>query len=429
MLDIKFIRENKEYVKENLKRRKDESIIELYEELLKVDETWRQKKTQTDNFRKEKNLLAQKINSLVKEGKKEEIKEYKEKAKKIAEETKKIEEELKTLEEKRRELLLRIPNILEEDVPYGESDEDNVVIKKWGEIKETQLKIPHGEWLEKHNQADFKRATKISGNGFYFLKNETALLNQALIRFAIEKLQKKGFELIEVPYMMRRKPYEGVTDLKDFEDVMYKIEDEDLYLIATSEHPIAAMYKDEILNGKQLPLKYTGLSINFRKEVGSHGIETKGLFRVHQFPKVEQFVFCRPEESKKIHEEILKNAEEIFQELKLPYRIVNICTGDIGIVASKKYDIEVYMPREKKYREVVSASNVLSYQAVRLNIKYEEKGKREYLHTLNSTAIATTRVIKAIIETYYDEKTDTVIIPEVLKKYMFGIERIGKKTE
>ncbi len=369
MLDIKFIRENKEYVKENLKKRKDENIIKLYEELLKIDDLWRNKKTETDNLRKEKNKIALEINSLVKQKKIEEIKPLKEKAKKIAEDTKKIEEELKELEEKRKSLLLRIPNILEEDVPYGESDEDNVVVKEWGTKKETQLKISHGEWLEKHNQADFKRATKISGAGFYFLKNETALLNQALIRFAIEKLNSKGFELIEVPYMMRKKPYEGVTDLKDFEDVMYKIENEDLYLIATSEHPIAAMYKDEVLNGKKLPLKYTGLSINFRKEIGSHGVDTKGLFRVHQFPKVEQFVFCKPEESKKIHEEILKNAEEIFQELELPYRIVNICTGDIGIVASKKYDIEVYMPKEKKHKEGVNANNIFNSPTIRFNRK------------------------------------------------------------
>jgi seryl-tRNA synthetase len=218
--------------------------------------------------------------------------------------------------------------------------------------------------------------------------------------------------------MMRRKPYEGVTALEDFENVMYKIEGEDSYLIATSEHPIAAMLMNETLDEKKLPLKFVGLSSCFRKEIGSHGVDTRGLFRVHQFNKVEQFIFCKPSDSWKLHEELLKNAEHLMQKLKIPYRITSICTGDIGIVAAKKYDVEAWFPRQKAYREVISCSNCTSYQAVRLNIKYlNRSSEKEYVHTLNSTAIATGRTMAAIAENYQN-KDGSISVPEVLQPYL-----------
>jgi seryl-tRNA synthetase len=220
--------------------------------------------------------------------------------------------------------------------------------------------------------------------------------------------------------MINRSSYEGVTDLSDFEKVMYKIDGDDAYLIATSEHPIGAMYRDEIFETKDLPLRLVGLSPCFRREIGAHGLDTKGLFRVHQFTKVEQFVFCRPEDSWQIHEELLANAEEIFKKLEIPYRVVNICTGDIGTVAAKKYDIEAWMPRENSYKEVVSCSNCTSYQAVRLNIRVRDKHdfeSKQHLHTLNSTAIATSRVMRAVLENF-QESDGRVGIPKILRPYM-----------
>ena len=270
------------------------------------------------------------------------------------------------------------------------------------------------------SRADFERATKISGAGFYFLKGNLVLLDLALQRFALDLLAQRGFTPILPPFMINRSSYEGVTDLDDFENVMYKIDGDDAYLIATSEHPIGAMYRDEIFEEKDLPLRLAGISSCFRREIGSHGLDTKGLFRVHQFSKVEQFVFCRPEDSWQIHEELLANAEEVFHALGLPYRVVNICTGDIGTVAAKKYDIEVWMPRENAYKEVVSCSNCTAYQAVRLNILVRDKENFEskrYVHTLNSTAIATSRAMRAILENC-QEKDGSVVIPPVLRKYM-----------
>ncbi|MBR6497871.1 MAG: serine--tRNA ligase, partial [Methanomicrobium sp.] len=253
-----------------------------------------------------------------------------------------------------------------------------------------------------------------------------ALLDLALQRLALDMLTERGFTTILPPFMMNRAAYEGVTDLADFENVMYKIDGDDEFLIATSEHPMAAMYMNEIFEEKQLPLRLAGVSPCFRREIGSHGLDTKGLFRVHQFNKVEQFIYCMPEDSWKMHEELLKNAEDFFQMLGLPYHVVNICTGDIGTVAAKKYDIEVWMPREQSYREVVSCSNCTAYQSVRLNIRVRDAHDFEtkyFLHTLNSTAVATTRTVRAIIENYQEED-GTVVIPKALRKYMNGAETL-----
>ncbi len=422
MLDIKFIRENPNAIKKDLKKRGDKEKIAWVDEVVANDEEYRKLLQKVQDLRHKRNSISADINKAKKEGK--DIKSILEDAKKIPDKIKKAEEKIAVLSKDIKEKRMKLPNILHDSVPVGEDDSKNKVIKEVGKKKKFDFELMnHGEWLEKKDQGDFKRATKTSGAGFYFLKDKVAMLDFALQKFALDKLASKGYIVVEPPFMVRKKPYEGVTDLADFENVMYKIEGEDLYLIATSEHAIGAMHMNETFDADKLPLKYAGISACFRKEIGSHGIDTRGLFRVHQFNKIEQFIFCKPEDSWKLHEELLKNAEELFKELELPYRVVNICTGDIGIVAAKKYDIEVWMPREGKYREVVSCSNCTGYQAVRLGIKYKVGDKKEYLHTLNSTAIATSRALRAIIENY-QQKDGTVLVPKALQKYMNGVKKI-----
>lgn len=422
MLDIKFIRENPGIIKKDLQKRGDNEKKSFVDEIIKKDKEYRKLLQEAEVLRHKRNTISAEINKLRKEEKdiKKELKEAKDIPSKIKVTEDKIQVLAKDIKEKR----MRLPNILHESVPTGKDDSDNKVVREAGKKRRVDFELlSHGEWLEKKQQGDFKRAAKISGAGFYFLRDKIALLDMALQRFAIDKLMKKGYILIQPPYMMLREPYEGMTDLADFEKMMYKIENEELYLIATSEHAIGAMHMNETFGEEQLPLKYVGMSACFRKEIGSHGIDTKGLFRVHQFNKVEQFIFCKPEESWKEHEELLKNAEEMFKELELPYRITNVCTGDIGIVAAKKYDLEVWMPREEKYREVVSCSNCTAYQATRLNIKFRKGNEKEHVHTLNSTAIATSRTIRAIIENF-QQKNGEVLVPKVLQKYMNGIKKI-----
>ena len=425
MLDIKFIRENPQIVKKDLKKRNDLEKIKWLEDLIKKDEQYRALLKKEQELRHKRNLITQEINELKKQGK-----DIKSKVKEASELPEKVKELTSKVDELRLEIsnyLMRIPNILHDSVPAGKDDTDNKTVRKHGEIKKFDFKLKdHGSLIESLDLGDFDKAAKVSGRGFYYLFNELALMELALQRFTVDILMKKGFILAQVPLMLRRKPYEGVTDLKDFETMMYKIENEDLYLIATSEHAIAALYSNHVFSEEDLPRKYVGISPCFRKEIGSHGVDEKGLFRVHQFNKIEQFVFCKPEESWKIHEELIKNAEEIFQKLKLPYRIVSVCTGDIGIVAAKKYDLEVYMPREKTYKEAVSCSNCTSYQATRLNIKYQKGSEKEYVHTLNSTAIATSRALRAILENY-QQKDGSIKVPDVLVPYMNGIKVIGKK--
>lgn len=421
MLDLKIIRDNPDSVKKDLEKRQDKEKQAWLKDLLELDKKYRKQLQEAELFRKKRNEITHEVKKLLAEKKdaKKKIREAKDLPNKIKE----IEKKTALMKEKIDYYLMRLPNILHESVPYGKDDTENQVIREVGKKISRKDLPPHGELLEKHGWADFERGAKISGTGFYFLKGQFALLDQALLRFAIDKLLKKGYTLIEPPVLMTKDSYEGVTDLADFENVMYKIDGEDLYLIATSEHPMAAMYKDEILSEKQLPIKFVGISPCFRKEIGKHGIDTRGLFRVHQFNKIEQFIFSRPEDSWKFHEELLKNAEELFKELGLAYRVVNLCTGDIGIVSAKKYDLDAWMPREGKYREVVSNSNCTSYQAVRSNIKFRKKdGSKEYVHTLNSTAIATSRALRALLETYYDN--GVIKIPKSLQPYMNGAKEI-----
>ena len=425
MLDIRFVRAHPEIIKDDLAKRNDPEKIAWVDELLAKDARSRELKVATDTLRKRRNEIGKEINALKKSGGN---------ATALIAEGAALPQKIKACEAEQEEIalairnyLMRLPNILHESVPIGKDESGNMEIKRVGQIRTFNFEIKnHGQVAAERGLADFERGTKIAGAGFYFLKGNLVFLDLALQKFALDLLTDRGFTPVTPPYMMNRGPYEGVTDLADFEKVMYKIDGSDAYLIATSEHPIGAMYKDEIFEEKDLPVRLAGISPCFRREIGAHGLDTKGLFRVHQFTKVEQFVFCKPEDSWGIHEELLRNAEELFTSLSLPYRVVNICTGDIGTVAAKKYDIEVWMPRENTYKEVVSCSNCTAYQAVRLNIKVRDPSdfeSKRYIHTLNSTAVATSRVMRAILENY-QEKDGSIVIPEVLRPYMNGRETL-----
>ncbi|MEM1543400.1 MAG: serine--tRNA ligase [Candidatus Bathyarchaeia archaeon] len=427
MIDIKLIRENPEFVRENIRRRNDPEKLRILDELIETDRQWRILQTELNNLRRKRNELSVKIAQIKKLG--EVDSQLLMEAEKLQNEIKALEDRVEEYRQRSINLLMRIPNLLHESVPYGQDENDNVEIRRWGSPPKFDFQPKsHIEIAKELGLVDEDRANKVAGSGFFYFKEELVLLDLAIQRFAIDFLRKRGFILVEPPFMLRRKPYEGVVDLADFETVMYKIEGEDLYLIATSEHPIAAMYMDETLDKSDLPLKFVGISTNFRKEIGAHGKYTKGFFRMHQFNKIEQFVFCLPEQSWEIHEELQRNCEEMYQMLGLHYRVVNVCTGDIGTVAAKKYDTEVWMV-DGKFREIGSNSNCTDYQARRLNIKYREgpgKPPKGYVHTLNSTALATSRTMMAILE-HYQQRDGSVIIPEVLRPYMNGIERLERK--
>ena len=419
MLDIRFIRAYPEIVKADLLKRNDPKKIEWVDDLLKKDARTRELKVETDALRQRRNTIARDINAAKKAGK--DAKDLIAEAAALPQMIRACDTEQEEIKNTTHSYLMRLPNILHDSVPVGRDDSENVEIKRVGTPRTVDFEVKnHGQLASDNNWADFERATKIAGAGFYFLKGSLVLLDLVLQRYALDMLSEKGFTPVIPPYMINRSSYEGVTDLEDFEKVMYKIDGDDAYLIATSEHPIGAMYRDEIFEEKDLPLRLAGISPCFRREIGAHGLDTKGLFRVHQFTKVEQFVFCKPADSWTIHEELLANAEELFLRLGLPYRVVNICTGDIGTVAAKKYDIEVWMPRENAYKEVVSCSNCTSYQAVRLNIKVRDKSdfeSKQHIHTLNSTAVATSRVIRAILENN-QQRDGSVEVPEVLRPYL-----------
>jgi len=400
----------------------------MLESLIDYDKQWRQGLTRLNELRHERKQITAEIATTKKKG--EDAADKISKAKKTDNEISTLEGHVSEWEEKVHDLLMRLPNLLHETVPVGKDENDNVEIRKWGKTPKFSFPVKgHIDLGLNLDIIDIERAGKIAGARFFYLKNEAVFLDNAIISFALEEMSKKGYEPIEPPFLIRRKPYEGAVALSDFEDVLYKIENEDLYLIATAEHPMASMYMDEVLRAEDLPLKLVGFSPCFRKEAGAHGKDTKGIFRTHQFNKVEQFVFCKPEDSWKIHEELIHNAEEIVRKLGLSYRVVNVCTGDIGTVAAKKYDIEAWMPAQSAYRELVSCSNCTDYQARRLNIKYREKegeAPKGFVHTLNSTALATGRTIVAILENYQQED-GSITVPEALRKYMGGIEKITYK--
>jgi len=428
MLDIRLIRENPELVRNNLKKRGDPDNLKMLDGLIDCDRKWRQYLTDLNNLRHARRQVTSKIAEAKKKG--TDASSEMLKAKEVDGKITKIEKQVTEAEEKVHEYLMRLPNLLHETVPLGKDENENVEIRRWGDVPKFAFPIKdHIDIGLNLSIVDIERAGKIAGARFFYLRRDAVLLDMALINFALEEMAKKGYTPTEPPFLMRRKPYEGVVALSDFEDVLYKVQDEDLYLIATSEHPMAAMFMDEVLKAEDLPLKLVGVSANFRKEAGAHGKDTRGIFRTHQFNKVEQFVFSRPEDSWTIHEELIRNAEELVQKLGLAYRVVNVCTGDMGTVAAKRYDIEAWMPAQNAFRELISCSNDTDYQARRLNIRYREKegaAPKGMVHTLNSTAIATGRTIVAILENNQQED-GTINIPEALRKYMGNREKIDKK--
>ncbi len=428
MLDIKLIREKPELVKANLAKRGNPEVLQMLEMLTVVDKEWRLNNTKLNELRHDRKIVTIEIAKLKKTGK-EATDEFT-RAQDIDQKIKLMEKQVAEQEQKIHDYLMRLPNLLEDSVPVGKDSNDNVQVKTWGTIPGFTFPIKnHIDLALNLDLIDMDRAGKVSGSRFFYLKNEVAMLDMALMVFAIEELSKKGYTAIVPPLLMTREAYEGVTALGDFEEVLYKVENEDLYLIATSEHPMAAMLMNETLKEQEMPVKLAGISTCFRKEAGAHGKDTRGIFRTHQFNKIEQFIFCKPEDSPKLHEELLQNAEELLQKIGLPYRVVNVCTGDIGTVAAKKYDIEAWMPAQNGYREVVSCSNCTDYQGRRLGIKYREKegaAPKGVVHTLNSTAVATGRTIVALLENNQNED-GTVNVPEALRKYMGGREKISKK--
>ncbi|MBT4541057.1 serine--tRNA ligase [Candidatus Woesearchaeota archaeon] len=432
MLDVKLIRENPEIVKGDLRKRKDTEKLKWIDQLIKQDKEWRALQYKVQELKKEKNKLTIEVCKSKKAKNEKQAIELLKKIPVIDKKIQKIENEQEKLKDEINFYLMRLPNILHESVPQGEGEDGNQVVEHHGKKPTFNFKPKsHVDILENLDIADTEKAAKIAGSRFYFLKGDLALLEMALQRYGVDFMLKKEYQLLATPLMMNKKAYEGVTDLSDFEDVMYKIEDEDLYLIATSEHPLTAQFMNEIIESKQLPIKLAGISTCFRKEAGSHGKDTKGIFRVHQFNKIEQVIVCSPEKSWETHEELINNAKEFFINLGIHFRMMNICTGDIGTVAAKKYDLEAWMPAQETYREIVSCSNCTDYQARRLKIRYRGKDKdgkeiKIIPHTLNSTLVATGRALVAIIENYQD-KDGNVHIPKVLLPYMNGIKVIKKQ--
>jgi len=417
MLDIRLFRDNPEIIRANMEKRGLD--VSKVDEIINIDTERRTEITKANSLKKERNDVAVKIRNLKSEG--GDIAPEIAKMKDINDSIESLDASIKVKETLLNSKLLRMPNLLHETVPIGE---ENITIKEWGVKDHLGFDAKsHVDIIDALGLADLDRASKVSGSRFYYLKGDLVMLDYALIKLALDHLYGKGYTVIEPPYMLKKKPYEGVTDLGDFEDVMYKIEDEDLYLIATSEHPMAAMHMGEIFEEGDLPIRYAGVSPCFRKEAGSHGKDTKGIFRVHQFNKVEQFIFSNQEDSWEYFEELMSNAEGLFQKLELPYQIVDICTGDIGTVAAKKYDLEGWMPAQGTYRELVSCSNCTDYQARRLNIRYRTKDGNLMCHTLNSTAIATTRTLVAILENYQRED-GSLEVPKALRQYMMGKKEI-----
>lgn len=434
MIDIKLLRESKELFYESTKNRfMDTADLDRF---FSLDEEWRAMLKEINDLKHQKNQMTSEIAKAVKE--KRVTSELKEKVKSIDPEIRNLEQKMTGIVQDREAVLRNIPNLLDQSVPVCKGDENNSVVKYTGtasvyseDLPEFQNCTPPGsehrvlDWkpishvdlVAKLNIADIERAGKVAGARFYYLKNRLVKLELALINYAVDFLSERGFTIIEPPYMLNHGSMDAVTDLETFKDALYKIEGEDLYLIATSEHPIGAMLKDEILEESELPIRIAGVSPCFRKEAGAHGKDTKGIFRVHQFNKVEQFVFCKPEHSWDFLEELLGNAEEICRNLGLSYRIVNICSGELSVLNAKKYDIEAWFPAQGKFREIVSASNNTDFQGRSLNIRYRTKDGNKIVNTLNSTAIATERMLVAIMENFQTKDGTAIDIPKVLIPY------------
>lgn len=419
MLDPKILRENPEIIRKMLK---DRAVNFSLEDLIKLDKERRELIIKTDDLRKKKNEIALEI---------AQKKKLDQDTTPLIDQMRQVSETLSGLEilqtkteSEYTKLALTLPNLTHESVPIGKDETANKEIRKWGKIPQFDFKIKdHIDISQNLDLIDLERAAKVAGARFYYLKNDLVKLNQALIHYALDFLSEKNYTPIQTPYMINRSSMEGAIIANDFEDVIYKIEGDDLYLIGTSEHAVASMHSDEILDGKNLPIRYAGVSPCFRKEAGAHGRDQKGIFRVHQFEKVEQFIFSRPEESWKEHERMLSVVEEFYQKLEIPYRIMVLSSGDLGKISAKTYDLEAWMAGQNNYREIVSCSNCLDFQARRLKIRFRDRtnDQPKYIHTMNSTLVATSRTLVAILENF-QTKDGHVVVPKILQKY------VGKAT-
>src|SRR3989344_5605780 len=424
MLDIELFRKNAEVIKFSQKHRGLPE--ELVDEVCRLDEKWREYLQQAEKLKHERNIVSEKINQLKKSGKKAdaEIKRTKE----LVETIKKVDEEANTAKMMRDKVRMELPNIVDDSVPVGDASK-NKTIKTVGKIPKFKFKVQdHHDIGKKLGIIDTERAAKVAGGRFYYLKGDLVRLNFAIISFALDLLRRKKFILVQPPYMLRKDILAGAIPLAAFEEMIYKIEGEDLYLIGTAEHAINAYHSNETLNPNSLPSRYAGVSPCFRKEAGSHGKDTKGIFRIHQFEKIEQFIFCKPEDAWKEFDLILNNTIELFKALEIPFRTIVLSSGDTGRVPTKTIDVEGWFPSQQAYRELGSCSNCLDYQARRSNIKYQSGSETKFLFTLNNTAIATERMMACLIDNG-QQKSGNIKLPKALWKYLGFKEIKGKNQE
>ena len=424
MLDIKFLRENSELVKENIKKKFQDDKLPLVDEVIKLDLEYRSIKTSLDELRSKRNKISDQIGLLMREGKKEEGLKKKEEVAKINEEIKNNENNEVTYQNKIKEIMMVIPNIIDNSVPIGKNDLENVEIEKYGEPIVPDYEIPyHADILERMNGLDKDASGRTSGNGFYYLMGNAARVHSAMLNYARDFMINNGFTYCIPPFMIRSDVVSGVMSFAEMENMMYKIEGEDLYLIGTSEHSMIGKFKDQIIKEDTLPITLTSYSPCFRKEVGAHGIEERGIYRVHQFEKQEMVVLCKPEESMEWYNKMWKLTVDFFRSLEIPVRTLECCSGDLADLKVKSCDVEAWSPRQQKYFEVGSCSTLGDAQARRLGIRTKGENGTYFVHTLNNTVLATPRGLIAFLENHYQEN-GTVTIPEALRPYMGGLSEI-----
>ena len=427
MLDMKFVRENPDIVKENIKKKFQDYKLPLVNEVLMEDKELRQTQQHADDLRANRKKISKEIGKLMGQGKKEEAEEIKQQMAEIAHELTALEEKEIKLRESVTEKMMQIPNIIEDSVPIGKDDSENVELEKFGEPVVPDFEIPyHTEIMERLSGIDLDAARRVAGNGFYYLMGDIARLHSAILNYARDfMIDKKGFTYVIPPYMIRSSVVDGVMSFAEMEGMMYKIEGEDLYLIGTSEHSMIGKFKDTILEEKDLPYTYTSYSPCFRKEKGAHGIEERGVYRIHQFEKQEMIVVCKPEESMEWFKKLYMNTVEFFRTLDIPVRTLECCSGDLADLKCKSVDVEAWSPRQKKYFEVGSCSNLTDAQARRLKIRVKgENGEKYFAHTLNNTCVAPPRMLIAFLENNL-QADGSILIPEVLQPYMGGKKKIG----
>ena len=424
MIDIKLIRENSDLVKENIKKKFQDEKLGLVDEVYEYDKTYREYKLEGDNLRAKRNELSKEIGSLMRNNEKSEVEKIKKEVSKINERIAELEESEENLEKEIKSRMMVIPNIIDESVPIGKDDSENVELERFGEPEVPDYEIPyHAEIMEKLSGLDKEAAGRTSGNGFYYLIGDIARLSSAMLAYARDFMIEKGFVYCIPPFMIRSDVVTGVMSFAEMDAMMYKIEGEDLYLIGTSEHSMIGRFKDQIVKEENLPITMTSYSPCFRKEVGAHGLEERGIYRVHQFEKQEMIVICKPEESMAWYEKMWKYTVEIFRNLDIPVRTLECCSGDLADLKVKSVDVEAWSPRQQKYFEVGSCSNLGDAQARRLGIRTKGENGNYYVHTLNNTVLASTRALIALIENNY-QKDGSIRIPEVLQPYMGGLKEI-----